>query len=700
MATSQLRGIPMRHLSLIMLACIATTTLAGDRQEPLAAKVAALAETDPSAADDANDVAIWIHPTDPARSLVLGTAGTAGLELYGLDGHRVGHFGGGEFDNVEVLYDFDAGQGPEAIALAYDRRSGGLLALRIEPASLRVEPLMDRPLALNGEVTGLCGYHSRATGKHYVFASTDGGEAQQWEIYAKSGKVNGLLVRTIPVGVGAGYCVADEVTGDLYIAEEKAGIWRFAAEPETDAERSIVDLVAPRGHIEEEVSGLALYRVDDEKGYLIAADVEPARFNVYSLEDTAFLGAFELAASAGIDAVGESEGLAASAFSFGAKMPGGFFAVMDEDNDGSAGNFKLVAWRDIATPLGLASASSQDPRVAAAPSKIAPIEPVAETDPVDNYGDAADDPAIWVNPADPAKSLIVAAQKKRGIYVYGLDGKTKQVLPDGRMNNVDLRDGFLLGGKKVPIVAATNRTDKTLALYRIDPETGVLTDVADGKIPTGFADPYGLCMYRSPKGGDIFVFANNAGDGAYKQWRLVAKGNRVGVTLVREFVVGTQAEGCAADDEMGALYVAEEDVGLWRYSAEPKGGSARRQVDSTEKGHLEADVEGLSVYAGRSRTGFIVVSNQGANNYAVYRREGKNEFVGHFAVVANDELGIDGASETDGLDVTSAPLGPHFPDGLLVVQDGRNITPRERQNFKLVPWSSVVSGMKLMPPHP
>jgi 3-phytase len=267
------------------------------------------------------------------------------------------------------------------------------------------------------------------------------------------------------------------------------------------------------------------------------------------------------------------------------------------------------------------------------------------------------------------------------------------------MNNVDLRDGFKLGGRKVAIVAATNRTDKTLALYRIDPETGELSDVADGRILTGFADPYGLCMYRNRKSGDIFVFANNAGDGAYKQWRLVARGNRVGVTLVREFVVGTQAEGCATDDELGALYIAEEDVGLWRYSAEPRGGSTRTQVDSTGKsGHLEADVEGLSVYAGSAGTGFIVVSNQGANNYALYRREGKNEFAGHFAVVANDELGIDGASETDGLDVTSAPLGPNFPDGLLVVQDGRNITPRERQNFKLVPWSAVVSGMKLTPP--
>ena len=54
-------------------------------------------------------------------------------------------------------------------------------------------------------------------------------------------------------------------------------------------------------------------------------------------------------------------------------------------------------------------------------------------------------------------------------------------------------------------------------------------------------------------------------------------------------------------------------------------------------------------------------------------------------------------SETDGLDVTSAPLGPLFPQGALVVQDGRNITPAERQNFKLVSWERIAEALGLRP---
>ena len=72
---------------------------------------------------------------------------------------------------------------------------------------------------------------------------------------------------------------------------------------------------------------------------------------------------------------------------------------------------------------------------------------------------------------------------------------------------------------------------------------------------------------------------------------------------------------------------------------------------------------------------------------------GSNEFVGYFWIVANDELGIDGVSETDGLEVTSAALGTRFPDGLLVAQDGRNITPSERQNFKYVSWKDVMEAL-------
>lgn len=315
-----------------------------------------------------------------------------------------------------------------------------------------------------------------------------------------------------------------------------------------------------------------------------------------------------------------------------------------------------------------------------------------ETEPVASSNDAADDPAIWVHPTDPARSLIIGTDKKNGLEVYDLSGKRVQALADGRMNNVDLRYDFPLSGQKIAIVAATNRTDQSLALYGVD-VNGRLSNIAVGKIPTGLADPYGLCMYRSTAG-EYFVFANDGDTGAFKQWQLEARGDKVGARLVREFEVGSQAEGCAADDGTGHLYIAEEDVGLWRYSASPNGGDARTQVDSVADGHLTDDAEGVAIFYGPGESGYVIVSSQGSNDYNVYRREGDNAFVGKFAIVAGAE-GIDGTSDTDGIDVTSAPLGSAFPHGVFVAQDGKNTSPAAAQNFKLVPWERVAAALGL-----
>src|SRR5215217_5343493 len=108
----------------------------------------------------------------------------------------------------------------------------------------------------------------------------------------------------------------------------------------------------------------------------------------------------------------------------------------------------LISGCSIAKDGGRASVSAK------------PVFASVETEPVQSAHDAADDPAIWVHPTDPARSLIIGTDKKQGLDVYDLGGKRVQTLPDGRMNNVDLRYGFKLDGHEVAIVAATNRSDQ------------------------------------------------------------------------------------------------------------------------------------------------------------------------------------------------------------------------------------------------
>jgi 3-phytase len=209
-------------------------------------------------------------------------------------------------------------------------------------------------------------------------------------------------------------------------------------------------------------------------------------------------------------------------------------------------------------------------------------------------------------------------------------------------------------------------------------------------------DPYGLCMYRSGRDGSTHVFINGD-DTVKKQWRLLDAGNsRVRAELVRELAFDSQTEGCVADDHAGVLYVGEEDVALWRLGAEPDDAGAPVAVDRVDaRPAIVDDLEGVSLYDLGEGRGYLVVSVQGSDSYAVYRREAPQEYLGSFAVAADPQRGIDGISETDGLDVSSRDLGPGFEHGAMVAQDGRNAMPPENQNFKYVPWQSIAEALGL-----
>ena len=121
-----------------------------------------------------------------------------------------------------------------------------------------------------------------------------------------------------------------------------------------------------------------------------------------------------------------------------------------------------------------------------------------ETEPVegDPEEDAADDPAIWYNDDDPSKSLVLGTDKQAGIYLYDLEGKVVQFMDVGRINNVDLRDGFLYNGKEVVLVAGSNRSINCITLFYIDKETGIQSDSLLN-IPSGVDEVYGLCMHKN-----------------------------------------------------------------------------------------------------------------------------------------------------------------------------------------------------------
>ena len=313
------------------------------------------------------------------------------------------------------------------------------------------------------------------------------------------------------------------------------------------------------------------------------------------------------------------------------------------------------------------------------------VSATVETDPVPSGGDAADDPAIWLHPTDPSRSTVIGTDKSGGLAVYDLSGRQIQYLAGIRPNNVDIRHGFPMAGQSVDIVVTSERDNDAITIHRVDPQTRQLVEVVP-PIVTGL-DVLGVCLYRSPKTGSFYVFVTSDGSGPTRQWEL-ADGGAGGLTAtqVRDIPIESTSEGCVADDDLAYLYVSEEDVGIWKYEAEPDGGSSRIPVDQVGSA-LEADVEGLTIYYGPDGAGYLIASSQGSGEYAAYERMGNNAHITNFQIV--DSTSVDGTSSTDGIDVMSAPLGAGFPSGLFVAQDGDNDSGN--QNFKLVPWE-VVAG--------
>lgn len=342
----------------------------------------------------------------------------------------------------------------------------------------------------------------------------------------------------------------------------------------------------------------------------------------------------------------------------------------------------------------LLAGCAQTPRVHTFALQVA-----RETAPVPSSGDAADDPAIWVNATDPTASRIVATDKKGGLLVYDLRGRLVQSLPGGRPNNVDLRAGFPFADGPGTLVVAEDRADDTLALWRLREETGRLEPVPGPRPKCGF-HVYGSTLYHSAKTGEFFAFVAENDLGQVRQFHLTP--NAVGgidARQVRVLPIESEAEGMVADDELGLYYIAEEKVGVWRFAAEPDGGTAARLVlpiaaDAVElekRGGLELkpDLEGLALYKTSPTKGYLLVSAQGINSYLLLDREGWNPFRGSFTT-ADGPFG-DATQETDGLDATSAPLGTRFPKGIIVVQDGDN--PDANQNFKILSAEGMLKGM-------
>jgi len=328
------------------------------------------------------------------------------------------------------------------------------------------------------------------------------------------------------------------------------------------------------------------------------------------------------------------------------------------------------------------------------------VQPALETSASPYPGDSVDDVAIWINRAEPSRSLILATLKasnqdpvkETGILVYDLDGNQTQFLAGGTPNNIDIR--YTDEGKS-EVLAVSHWFSGEVTLHSIDHNTLRITDRLNSKTDTGVPRLAGICMYQSPHSNDLgYVVTGKDGDIAFYQFAAPGDPHR----LMGRFKLDSATEGCVIDDERQQLYVAEESTGVWRFELSKNTLERPELIVKTGLfAPLTSDVEGITLFAPNETDGYLIISSQGNDEYAIIDRT-SHKHVANFAISDAEEIAseIDGTSHTDGIDLTGEFLGPGFPRGIFVAQDDSNTQDGEKlnQNLKVIPLGRILSKIK------
>jgi 3-phytase len=334
-------------------------------------------------------------------------------------------------------------------------------------------------------------------------------------------------------------------------------------------------------------------------------------------------------------------------------------------------------------------------------AQLPTLAPARQTGQVPND---PDDPAIWVHPTDPSRSLIFGTDKMPGtggLYAFGLDGTLKQTIaPLDRPNNVDVAHGFDLGGTRTDIVVVTERLKHRLRIFAISAD-GHVRDLA----PNGAAvlagqageaaEPMGVALYERARDGAIFAIVAPKTGGATNylwQYRLEYRNSTVVATMVRRFGsfsrIGAEAgtigeiEAVVVDDALGYVYYSDERFGIHKWHADPDHADAAKELAVIGRSGYQGDREGLAIYAEPDGGGFLVSSDQvpGATRLMIYPRSGPAGRLHDQPLLVAIPTKAD---STDGLEVTSRTL-PGLAGGMLVMMNSSS------RNFLIYDWREVM----------
>jgi len=313
-----------------------------------------------------------------------------------------------------------------------------------------------------------------------------------------------------------------------------------------------------------------------------------------------------------------------------------------------------------------------------------------------------DDPAIWIHPTDPSLSIIIGTDKggdtgKGGLYVFDMNGKIdhkRSVTNLQRPNNVDIAYGLDINGVKTDIAVCTERNTNSIRVFSLPDMIAI-----DGGGIAVFNDdtlraPMGIALYKDAKTNNIYaIVGRKTGPSEGYLYQYILGADATGVvkgSLQRKFGKfsgNKEIEAILVDNELGYVYCSDEGVGVRKYYAHPDSSQTELALFATEG--IAEDHEGLSIYKANDGTGYILLSDQQANQFHIFPREGTNANKHNHPRIKIIKTSTD---ESDGSDITNVAINDQFKNGLFVAMstDG---------TFQLYSWEDIAGKELFLAPN-
>ena len=366
--------------------------------ESQADTVSANAETAPmqGSGDVADDMALWVHPSAPSKSVLIGTNKSkddaGGLYAFDLTGQRFGVEGWKEgvnrfederYNSVDLRYSFPAGSERWDLVATSNRSDREIDIFRVKQTRERNfaglekvgELALGDGLAAGSDAPYGLSMYASTQGKYYVFISDKAGRVAQYELsYNAAGsrsaenKVTARrlgLWRVSQYGSPVEGIVADDKKDVVYIASEDEGIYRYATRNGVlDPSSKVVVDTPQSSRLEADIEGLTLYYAANGAGYLIASSQGSSSFAVYerafsSGRANAYVSSFQIGSSS-VGSVSKTDGIDVSSLNLGGNLSGGAFFAHDGQGE-TPSNYKIVPWTEVAGSA-LRVDTSQNPR--------------------------------------------------------------------------------------------------------------------------------------------------------------------------------------------------------------------------------------------------------------------------------------------------------------------------------------------------